>query len=346
MPRHLRYQSSEWSTHMITARCTQGYKLLRPSKKLNSLVAGCLARALELHRDDIELNHHAFMSNHYHLLLTCKNAQAKARFMCHLNSNLGRELCRLHKRRDHAWEGRYASHELVDEEALISAYKYLFKNSVKERLVAHPRDWPGLHGWAQLCGGRAVEGEWLDRTRWYFARQTKRGRDLRERDFVRALPLRLSRPREWAAWSEEEYRARCDEWTEEAMREVAEELAAQGLAPRRARGAGRAARVASAKVVSGAARAVEALAAVLGAEAVCAQEVFEELEVRRRTPRPLCRAGCVRAFGGYLDAYRAFKEAFLDASRRVREAVARGERTPRVSFPDGGVPFYVGRAWT
>jgi|GEM_PF-193962 len=342
MPRHLRYQSAEWSTHMITARCTQGYKLLRPSKKLNKLVAGCIARALEVHGGGVELHHLVVMSNHYHLLLTCKSAQAKARFMCHLNSNLARELCRLHKRRDHAWEGRYASHELVGEEALISAYKYLFKNSVKERLVAHPREWPGLHGWAQLCGGVEVEGEWLDRTRWYFARQTKRGRDLRERDFVRVLPLRLSRPRGWAGWGEEEYRARCEGWTEEAMREVAEELEGEGLAPRRARGAGRAAR----RPPQGRVRAVEVLAAVLGAEAVCAQEIFEEGEVRRPTPRPLCRAGCVRALGGYLDAYRAFKVAFLDASRRVREAVARGERTPRVTFPDGGVPFYIGRACT
>lgn len=342
MPRHLRYQHTEWSTHLVTTRCTQGYKLLRPSKRLNKLVAGCLAKALEAHQDEVELNHYVIMSNHYHLILTSKSARAKARFMCHLNSNLARELCKIHKHRDHAWEGRYASHEILDEQALISAYQYLFKNSVKERLVSHPSEWPGLHGWAQLCGGQRVEGEWLDRTGWYFARQTKRGRLKRERDFVRVMPLTLTRPRGWVAWGELEYRARCEEWTAVAMREVAEELEAEGLEPRRSRGS-RGGRGEGSRVRRARRGALEVLMVVLGAEAVCEQEVFERGELKRRTPRPLCRSGCVRALGGYLDAYRVFKGAFLDASRRLREAIARGVSLPRVIFPDGGVPLYLGK---
>jgi REP element-mobilizing transposase RayT len=343
MSRHLRYQKNDWSTHLITTRCTQGYKLLRPSKRLNKLVAGCLAKSLEAHRDEIELNHYVIMSNHYHLILTTKNARAKARFMCHLNSNLARELCKLHKHRDHAWEGRYASHELIDEQALIGAYQYLFKNSVKERLVSHPSEWPGLHGWAQLCGGQRVEGEWLDRTRWYFARQTKRGKSMRERDFVRVMPLMLTRPRGWSAWDESAYRARCEEWTAVAMREVAEELESQGLEPRRARGS-RAQRGKGEGVQQRKRNALEVLMVVLGAEAVCAQDVFERSEITHRRPRPLCRSGCVRALGGYLDAYRDFKAAFLDASRRLREAIARGVRLPQVTFPEGGVPLYLGKS--
>ena len=48
MPRHLRYQPSPWTTHLITSRCTEGKGLLSPTPALNSLIAGCLARALEL----------------------------------------------------------------------------------------------------------------------------------------------------------------------------------------------------------------------------------------------------------------------------------------------------------
>ena len=155
MPRHLRFQSTEWSPHLITARCTQGQGLLRPEGEVNALIAGALARALEQHSGEVELHHYVFMSNHLHLLLSTRDAHAKARFMCHLSGNLARELCRYWGIRDHLWEGRYHSHELLDEEALMDAYKYIFKNSVKEGLVSHPAEWPGLHGYAQLCAGAA-----------------------------------------------------------------------------------------------------------------------------------------------------------------------------------------------
>ncbi len=328
MPRHLRYQSSHRALHLITARCLQGYSLLRPSPRLNLLVAGCLARAIEHSEGEIALHHHAVMSNHLHLIITSETTHAKARFMCHLSSNLARELCRALRWSEHVWGGRYHSHELVDEEALISAYKYLFKNSVKEGLVDHPREWPGLHGWAQLCEGREVLGEWVERARLYWARQTKGGALLTERDFTRVMPLTLSRPACWAHWSDDEYRARCLEWAAEAVREAREEASARWAEGLRARGLSRA-------------EASVALFAVVGARAVCEEEVFTRRPAPR-APRPLCRAGCPARFLEYQRGYRRFKEVFLEASGRLRSAVARGLPPPRVVFPEGGAPFYVG----
>lgn len=323
MSRHLRYQSAAWATHLVTARCTQGYSLLRPSEEENALIAGCLARALELHRDEVRLHHYVIMSNHLHLILSSERAASKSRFMCHLSSNLARELCRVHQWRDHVWEGRYHSHELLDEESLVDAYLYLFKNSVKEGLVAHPRDWPGHHGWAQLCAGVGVEGAWVDRTGWHYAQQTRRGRSLTEEDFTRRIPVALSRPARWAGLSDEEYQARCVGWGEEATREALEERAAQR---------GRAGDVG------------EGLS-VLGARAVCEQPVFEPRASPRR-PRTLCRARCSGVFVGYLRAYRAFREAFWEASRRLRAAVEARARVPDVRFPVEGVALYVGRSDT
>ncbi len=329
MPRHLRYQSTPWATHLITARCTQGYSLLRPTQEERALIAGCLARALELHRDEVRLHHYVVMSNHLHLIISSERAASKSRFMCHLSSNLARELCRAHKWRDHVWEGRYHSHEVLDEEGLIDAYKYLFKNSVKEGLVAHPRDWPGHHGWAQLCAGVRVEGAWIDRTAWYYAQQTLRGRAQTLNDFTRHIEIPLSRPAVWEGLSDEEYRARCVAWAEEATREAqqarAEEQAARrGIDPSGLLG--------------------EELP-VLGAEAVQAQPVFEPRPSPRR-PRPLCRSRCPGRFLAYLRSYRDFKERFLDASARLRAAVAAGGRVPDVRFPVEGVALYVGRIGT
>ncbi len=315
MPRHLRYQSAPWGYHLTTSRCTQGYSFLAPSDELNALVAGCLARAPEQHRGEAELYSYVAMPNHLHLLIGTQTTHAKARFMCHLNSNIAREVCREQPWRDHLWEGRYHSHELVDEAALISAYQYIFKNSVKEGFVAHPSEWPGLHAWAQLCGGEEVTGRWVDRTGFYDAQQTKGGAHLTLEDFTHTLGVTLSRPPLWAEWPEELFRARCAEWVEVAMGEVCELLEAQ----------------------EGGAR------EPMGAEAARRLEVFVRRAPPRKRPRPLCRSGCPARFVEYLSAYRAFRAAFLEASARLRVAVARGVALPRVRFPEGGTPVFIGR---
>ncbi len=283
---------------------------------MNTLIAGTLAYSLGRHEEEIQLHSYVFMNNHLLLLLSAYSSHSKARFMCHFMSNLARELSRVWGWGQHIWEGRYASHALLDEEALISAYQYIFKNSVKEGLVAHPREWPGLHAWGQLCEGREVRGERLDRTALYFAQKTKRGAALTERDFTETFTLRLTRPGAWAGWSEAFYVARCREWARVALEEVAAQRAAEGLR-------------------EGAAW------EPLGAARVCEQEVFQARPSPRR-PRPLCRAGCPERFREHRERYAAFREAFQVAHLRLRRAVLSQERWVRVEFPEGGVPAMVG----
>ena len=333
MPRHLRFQSADWSPHLITARCTQGHSLLRPDDT-NALITATLARALERHRGEVELHHYVIMSNHIHLLISTKDAHAKARFMCYFSGNLARELCRHWNTRDHIWEGRYHSHELLDETALIDAYKYIFKNSVKEGLVDHPRDWPGLHGYAQLCAGAVLIGRWLDRTRWGYAERTQRGRERGEQAYMREAPVTLTQPRCWGEWTQDEYHERCERWCAEAVQEALESRARRLAEARRNLGE----RGVSFDV------AVERASADLtsiGADAVRAEPVFVARPVSR-SPRPLCRSGCDKRFAEFMAGYRAFQSAFLHTSSLLRAAVARGERLPHVKFPQGGVPLYIG----
>ena len=47
MSRPLRYQPEEWSTFFVTARCIHSRFLLRPSPRVNKLIIGVLARAVE-----------------------------------------------------------------------------------------------------------------------------------------------------------------------------------------------------------------------------------------------------------------------------------------------------------
>ena len=72
----------------VTCRTVQGRLLLRPSPLLRDLTLGVLARAARFY--PVEIHAFAFLSNHYHLLLTASSAQRLAGFMNCLNSNLAR----------------------------------------------------------------------------------------------------------------------------------------------------------------------------------------------------------------------------------------------------------------
>ena len=98
MSRPLRYQPEEWSTFFLTARCIHSRFLLRPSPRVNKLIIGVLARAVE--RFDIKLYGLCFLSNHYHLLLSSRNAASLAAFMQYIGSNIAREIGREHEWRE------------------------------------------------------------------------------------------------------------------------------------------------------------------------------------------------------------------------------------------------------
>ena len=72
MPRPLRFQPEEWTTHFVTSRCIQSRMLLRPSRAGNRLIVGVFARALE--RYDVRIFGLCVLSNHYHLLIATPDA--------------------------------------------------------------------------------------------------------------------------------------------------------------------------------------------------------------------------------------------------------------------------------
>ena len=313
MPAHLRFQPEPWMTHMVTTRCLEGQPLLRPSERANQLIVGCFAYAQRRFAGRVELHHIAVMSNHYHALLSAEDQPTLSAFMCLLNGSLAKELGGLHDAHGHFWHRRYAKHQLLDEEALSDAYRYLFANSVKEGLVEHPRDWPGVHGHAALCEGERLEGVWVDRTALNAA--TRRARAQKralpaEEEFTERLCLALTLPPMWRALTVSEHEARCRAWADEVSHECAE---------RRRRAGER----------------------VLGAEGVLRQDLRQRRRVTP-SPRPLCRAGCPERFGRFVRQYVEFAAQYREASMRLREGLAVRGVAPRVSFPPGGVALFGG----
>ena len=308
----LRFQPDEWMYHMVTTRCIQGQGLLNPLPSTNLLIAGCLAHALTKSAGAVRLHHYVFMSNHYHLIVSALNQTALSSFMGHLNGCLGRELAKRHGIQGHVWQRRYASHLLLDDESLKDAYRYLFANSVKEDLVEHPREWGGLHGYAQLCEGREVVGEWVDWTGLYRARRRALTRktptpEPQIEGFTHRVTLTVEPPDLWRGCTPDELRQRLMCW--------ADEVASAESKRRRARGG-----------------------QVLGMRRVLQEDIFKGRSIRP-SPRPLCRAACPRLFAGFMDAYRCFARRFREASSALRAEVARSLCSPIVTFPPGGVPL-------
>ena len=200
---HLRYQSVNWATHHVVSRCIQGFGFLKPTSQIVNVCAGVLGYSLHQHQDTIKLHHYAFLSNHFHLLLSSKDARSLATFMCHFKSNLARELTRIHEWSGSLWQNRYSSEEILDEDALIEVFKYITENSVKEGLVDHPSEWSGLHGYHQLVESKSVNGDWIDRTGLYLASQ--RNKKVDPKEFTTVYEVHLGPPSEWSSMDKEDY---------------------------------------------------------------------------------------------------------------------------------------------
>jgi hypothetical protein len=114
---------------------------------------------------------HAFciMSNHYHLLVTARDALQLARFMNFVQSNLAREAGRLARWKERFWSRRYQAILVSDEPAAqLSRLRYILAQGCKEGLVRRPELWRGAHCVRELIGGTTtLSGDWVDRTALY-----------------------------------------------------------------------------------------------------------------------------------------------------------------------------------
>jgi len=313
----LRFQPNEWTAHFVTQRNLMGYLLMKPTKRLNLIIAGCLARSVIRYQSVIKLHAYVFLSNHYHMIISSKNQRDLSAFMAHFNGCLGKELAIYHDFHGKIWHKRYRSSPILDEVALEDRYRYLLAHSMKEDLVNHPMDWPGLHAYKQLCAHQKCEGIWVDRTALYHARQRAQrkchqGEDPpTEADFTSTLLLELAgSPALWPDLTEDEYLTKIKKIASEVIKEHRE---------RRLKSGKRA----------------------LGVKKVLSQPIFTA-RFTKRTPCPLCHTRIVSLMHEFKRAYYNFVAQFRQASYELRLALALGEPAPPVSFPEGGVPLFSG----
>jgi REP element-mobilizing transposase RayT len=218
----------EGSLVEVTTRTLQGRFLLRPSRDLNDVVYGVLAKAAE--RYDVGVVHFVALSNHMHALLVPRDAQALADFMTYLNGNLAKEAGRLHDWRQKIWGRRYRAVVVSDEpEAQVARLRYLLDQGCKEGLVRSPREWPGASGTEALLTGERIRGLWFDRTAEYEARRC--GESFGKYAYAQEVGLELVPLPCWEALPAEERQRRTAEMVREIERETRERLAKGGRSP-------------------------------------------------------------------------------------------------------------------
>lgn len=297
MGRRLRF-IPERSLVEVTCTTLQGRFLLQPTCGLPRIIIGILARAKELY--PLRLHAFAFLSNHFHLLVSPENAQQLAEFMRYLNTNLSKEAGRVHNWHGPLFVRRYQAIPVTDEEMTqVSRLRYVLSQGCKEGLVSRPTDWPGAHCARALREGTAVEGIWFDRTQEWMARN--RGETYRPQDFATDYLLELDPLPCWQEMSPDLYRELVGELIEQIESEAERLCRDRGMQP-------------------------------LGVTAILSQHPHNRPKKVAKSPAPLIHAATGKARREFRRAYGVFIAAFRKAARRMR----RGDHG--AAFPAGAFP--------
>jgi hypothetical protein len=261
------------------------------------LINGVIARAQALY-PRVRIYAFTFLSNHYHMLASCEDGAEFALFIGFVNSNIAREMGRLHGWRGALWGRRVRPIPILDHEALIGRLRYVLENGVKEGLVASPRDWPGASSTEGLLGSMTQRGIWVNRDDLRRARAGNPNADATP--YTHTVYIRLSPIPAWQSLGPDALRRQYEALVVDIEREAA---------PSRT--------------------------AISDTHTLLTQEPHAAPAVSAHRPAPLCHAASLAVREAYRKAYRAFVQAFRAAARRAAEAVA---AIREFAFPDSSFP--------
>lgn len=280
------------ATIEITAKAVASRFLLRPSPELNAAILAILGRALSLF--PVELHAFAFLSNHWHGLVTVADARAASQFIQHVHSTLATAVNRLT-----GWAGpvmEKAGIVVVAPDAEEARLRYVLAQGAKEGLVASPLDWPGAHCARALVGLEELRGIWRDRS--YEARlcTPRRGRRPTPAEVCTEYRIELAPLPSWRHLTSDERKARAKELV------AAIEMDARERHPR-----------------------------PLGASAVCSQDPFARPTEIERSPAPGIHTFSRETRAEFEAAYIAFRGEYVEARAMLRAGQL--ARLPAGCFP-------------
>ncbi len=158
---------------LLTSRTLEGRFYLVPDRpEVNATIIGAVARGQRAHAVDI--HGVAFLSNHFHMVVTGDNPEQIAAFMRSVKSNLTRRINRIRGRSGTLWHRRYDLERIEPGyDSHLRSLAYVVAHGAKEGLVDRPGMWPGVTSARELLDGdEPAAGVWERRTA--MARTTKR----------------------------------------------------------------------------------------------------------------------------------------------------------------------------
>lgn len=170
MAKPIQFQEYEFELTEITFRCLQARLLFRPGDEFNRRFIGCLGQALDVAKGSVRLHFGGSESNHVHLIVSARTVEDRARFKCHLRTNLSKEIGDLHDWREHLF-GRRTRDIPIRDDCLEDRLMYCAAHGVKSNLVEKPTDWPGVPFVRAAIEGTPLKGLWYNRTKLYRAKQ-------------------------------------------------------------------------------------------------------------------------------------------------------------------------------
>ena len=283
----------------VTNVTFQNRSFLRPSEELNDIFLGVLGLAQKRHA--MPLCGVVVLSTHFHLLTIPRDPEHLADFMEYLNTNLSKEIGRLHGWKGHLWHDRYHHVPVSNEETMqIHRLRYLLAAGVKEFLVDRVAQWPGVHSAAALTKGEALAGHWYSRSKEYGDRQRGK-KNVDPRKHASAQRVSLSPLPCWKHLPEKIWRRHVEE--------LVAEIDAEGAKKRRRTGR-----------------------CSLGVERIMGRKPTRRPRKVKKSPRPRYHATAAREFQRWREALGMVIKEFYDASGLWRS----GDRS--VTFPEGTFP--------
>ena len=131
------------------------------------------------------------------------------------------------------WHSRFDSTGLPTPKSQVDCLKYILAQGVKEDLVEHPLDWPGLHCAGPLLTGESVKGSWFQATEYGIARRNQQRSShhpaVKKRDFYQTVTIKLTPIPPWSHLNEEDRQLLAGELVQSIVDEAAERRKKAGI---------------------------------------------------------------------------------------------------------------------
>ena len=220
--RHARVHFGGVPYHIIS-KTLRGEFLLVPKKHTASLTAGVVAKA-QANWPDISLYGYAFMSNHFHLMVSGESAEISA-FVGFIKREISRRLGQKYNLSGALWHSRFLSTALPTPESQEQCLAYILSQGVKENLVEHPSQWPGLHCARALLEGEVEEGSWFNATGYGEAKRNQARSThrvvVRKSEFYQTMPIELTTIGPWSHLEKSAQQQRAADLVDEIVAEAA-----------------------------------------------------------------------------------------------------------------------------